>query len=387
MCVGETLGIPGRRSGMSAMHHGGRVLALVTDAFGGQGGIAQYNRDFLSALAECEGVREVIILPRGGEMSPDMLPCGLRQLRPVHQRVAYSCSALWAARRYGPFDLVFCGHLFMTPLAAAIARTLRARLWVQVHGVEAWEEPSPLHRRSIEAADLVTSVSRHTRRRLLEWVGISPDRVKVLPNTVDPRYQPGPKPDYLIERHAVKGKKVLLTVSRLASSERYKGQDRVIRTLPPLLSKYPDIVYLIVGDGDDRPRLEALAVEQGVAEHVQFVGSVAPEKIPDYFRLSDVFVMPSTGEGFGIVFLEAMASGIHVIAGDQDGSRDALCDGALGTLVEPESCEELASAIAAALVDPARTDNRNVRFKQDLFAAQVNLLQQTDSIEPAAGRC
>ena len=78
--------------------------------------------------------------------------------------------------------------------------------------------------------------------------------------------------------------------------------------------------------------------------------------------------MPSTGEGFGIVFLQAMATGVRVIAGSQDGSRDALCDGALGTLVDPENCEELASAILAALDNPARTGDRTTRFKPDLFS-------------------
>ena len=87
----------------------------------------------------------------------------------------------------------------------------------------------------MELATIVTSVSRYTRRRLLQWVGIDPARVKVLPNTVDPQYQPGPKPAYLLERHAAGGKKVLMTVSRLASLERYKGHDRVIRTLPRVM--------------------------------------------------------------------------------------------------------------------------------------------------------
>ena len=85
----------------------------------------------------------------------------------------------------------------MAPLAAVIAKLVGAPLWVQVHGVDAWQELSALHRRSVETAALVTSVSRYTRRRLLEWVGIDPARVKVLPNTVDPRFQPGPKPAYL----------------------------------------------------------------------------------------------------------------------------------------------------------------------------------------------
>ena len=222
MSLGEALGLSGGGglSGNLMAESSLRVLALVTDAFGGHGGIAQYNRDFLSSLAACEGVGDVIVLPRASAKSPGTLPSGVRQLPPVQGRLAYSLAALGAARAHRPIDVVFCGHLFMAPLAAIIAKLLRARLWVQVHGVDAWDELSSLYRRSVETAALITSVSRYTRRRLLEWVGIDPVRVKVLPNTVDPRFQPGPKPGYLLERYAARGRKVLMTVSRLASSER-----------------------------------------------------------------------------------------------------------------------------------------------------------------------
>jgi len=318
---------------------------------------------------------EVIVLPREGAAPADTLPRGVRQLPPVQNRLAYVLAALRAARAHGRIDVVFCGHLFVAPLAAIVARLARARLWVQVHGIEAWQELSGLHRRSVEAAALVTSVSRHTRRRLLRWVDIEPARVKILPNTVEQRFQPGPKPDHLLERHAARGKLVLMTVSRLAASERYKGHDRVIRSLPRVLSEHPDTIYIVVGDGDDRPRLEMLAAQCGVTEKVRFIGQVPRDELPDYFRLADVFVMPSTGEGFGIVFLEAMATGIGVIGGNQDGSVDALCDGALGILVEPEDREELASAICAALAGRAPVGDGTGRFKPRLFAEHLGGLQ------------
>jgi phosphatidylinositol alpha-1,6-mannosyltransferase len=261
-----------------------RVLALVTDAFGGDGGIAEYNRHFLASLAACDRICDVVVLPRAGDAScPKTLPAGVRQLHPVQRRLAYSLSALRTAT-HGPFDVVFCGHLFMAPLAAAIARLIRAPLWVQVHGIEAWRPLSWQHRKAVETAALVTSVSRYTKRRLLEWIGIDPARVKVLPNTVGPRFQPGAKPGYLLERHVAVGRKVIMTVSRLASSERYKGHDRVIRVLPRVLSEHPEALYLIIGNGDDRPRLAALAGECGVAETVAFVGRVAAGELPDYYR-------------------------------------------------------------------------------------------------------
>src|SRR5262249_37416920 len=375
VCMGKALGLSsgGSLSERAMAEPSLRVLALVTDAFGGDGGIAEYNRHFLSSLAACDRVDDVVVLPRASAPRPNTLPSGVRQHPPVQPRLAYSVAALRTAT-HGPFDVVFCGHLFMAPLAAAISRLIRARLWVQVHGIEAWRPLSGSHRKSVEMAALVTSVSRYTRRRLLEWVAIDPSRVKVLPDTVDPRFRPGPKPAYLVERHSASGKKVIMTVSRLASSEGYKGHDRVIRVLPRVLLQHPETIYVIVGDGDDRQRLEAFAAEFGVTENVRFVGSVRPQELPDYLRLGDVFVMPSTGEGFGIVFLEALATGIHVIAGNKDGSLDPLADGQLGQLIDPDNQEELLSSLCKGLSATPIGVDRASRFNTEAFAEHLHAL-------------
>jgi phosphatidyl-myo-inositol dimannoside synthase len=383
--VGEALGISSS-GGLRGTRL--RVLALVTDAFGGHGGIAQYNSHFLSSLAACPPIEEVIVLPRKTSISHGEhgeVPVRLRQLRPVPGKLAYSTAALAAAQAYRPVNVVFCGHLFMAPLAASIAKLVQARLWVQVHGLEAWEELSTLHRRSIETAAVVTSVSRYTRRRLLKWVGINPSRVKVLPNTVDQRFHPGPKPGYLLERHAIHDAQVLMTVSRLTSWDRYKGHERVIRTLPRVLSEHPDAVYLIAGDGDDRPRLETFAAQLGVSHKIRFVGVVAPAELPHYIRLADVFVMPSTGEGFGIVFLEAMACGIPVIGGNEDGSLDPLADGVLGTAIDPDNGEQLASAICTALRSSAAMPNHASRFNATAFSDHVRELVAASLLGDAFG--
>jgi phosphatidyl-myo-inositol dimannoside synthase len=372
--VGKAVGLP-RVGGQRVMARSGlRILALVTEAFGA-GGIAQYNRDFLSALRRCDGVGEVIVLPRFGVKSVSTLPAGIRQLHPVESKLGYSLFSLWMATTLQPIDVVFCGHLLMAPLAAGISRILNVPLWLQVHGIEVfWRKLSVLERRSVESATIVTAVSRYTRRHLLRRVGIDQARVKVLPNTVGPQYHPGPKPSYLLQRHAADGKKVLMTVSRLDNSDRYKGHDRVIRTLSRVLSQHRDTIYLIVGDGDDRRRLESLAMECGVAKNVQFAGLVPSEELPDYFRLADVFVMPSTGEGFGIVFLEAMATGARVIAGNQDGSADPLADGELGLAVDPGNGQELISAICAALSTESAKVDRAGRFNHQAFAEHVQNL-------------
>lgn len=350
-----------------------RILALVTDAFGASGGIAEYNQRFLTSLTTCNDNAEVLVLPRIGECH-SALPSHIRQFGPVPGRIAYSVAAFRAARINRPIQLVYCGHLFHVPVAVVVARYLRAPLWIQVHGVDGWQELSGFYRRCINTAALVTAVSRYTRQRFLEWTDIDPSKVKVLPNAVDPVFQSGPRPDYLVQRHRVENKKVLLTVSRLSSSEKYKGHDRVIRILSRVIARWPDLLYLVIGEGDDRQRLEALAEQLGVADNVQFVGQVSHSQLPDYYRLADVFVMPSLGEGFGIVFLEAMSSGVAVIGGNKDGSVDPLSHAASTSMVDPGNTEELLAAIEAALARPRANETSSHPFCHDSFEKHVHAL-------------
>lgn len=344
-----------------------RVLALVTDAFGGHGGIAQYNRDFLTALSRSAAITA---LPRTGTPS-SALPDGLIQLPPAPSKVEWSLQSIRLAMSNRP-DVIFCGHMYAAPLAAAIGRALARPVWLQIHGIEAWTSRSDLVRRAVEASSLITSVSRYTRHELLTWCAIEPGRVRVLPNTVS-AVQPGSADrDDLIARHALHGRKIILTVGRLSATERYKGHDRIIRCLPRLRQIVPEVVYLIVGSGDDRPRLEALVRETGLTEIVQFAGMVPAESLPDYYALSHVFAMPSTGEGFGIVFLEAAMYGLPVIGGNRDGSVDALADGAIGHAVDPDDSEELTTALADALLKPSPQSAAVQRFAFEAFARHVN---------------
>jgi phosphatidylinositol alpha-1,6-mannosyltransferase len=306
----------------------GGVLALVTDAWGGRGGIAQYNRDLLGAIAPMVPLR---VFPRHAPDAVVDLPGGAMQEIPRPSRWRYAVAAVVDAFRHPP-DVVFSGHLYMAPLAAAIALLWRARLVMQTHGIEAWPRPSLAVRWATERADLVLAVSRYTRAQVLSWAAIDPERVAVLPNTVSARFAPGDRGAARL-RFGLGNEKALLTVGRLAASERYKGHDRVIEALPSLIAAGHDVKYLVAGDGDDRSRLEALAHSVGVSERVRFLGAVKGEDLPDLYRAADFFVMPSTGEGFGIAYLEAMACGTPAIGIADGGAPDALGDGSLGQLV------------------------------------------------------
>jgi phosphatidylinositol alpha-1,6-mannosyltransferase len=141
--------------------------------------------------------------------------------------------------------------------------------------------------------------------------------------------------------------------------------------LPRLVEKQPDAIYLVIGEGNDRSRLEGLARRLGLEHYVRFLGMIEQHELADYYRLADVFVMPSTQEGFGIVFLEAAASGLKLIGGKCDGGLDALADGAIGFAIDPASPDELLSAIVAALAGNGPDPIQVERFRTNNFAQLV----------------
>lgn len=305
-----------------------RILALVTEAFGGNGGIAQYNRDLFCAIAS-EAQYSLDIIPRfvAGEVKEATE--NTHQYKAQRNKFTFVGLSFYRALKTRP-DIVFCGHLFMSPLAMVVAKLSGAKLAIQLHGIEIWSPPSPLQRRALEAADLILCVSRDTRAKVLGYAKLSPEKVRVQPNTVSPEFTPG---DRIIARSQFgwsEDQFVLLSVGRLASTERYKGQDKVIEALPRLRRINKNVHYAISGEGDDRPRLEALSKEHGVADAVTFLGHVPHSQLCNLYRSADLFVLPSTGEGFGIVFLEAMACGTPALGLAIGGATDALVDGALG---------------------------------------------------------
>jgi glycosyltransferase involved in cell wall biosynthesis len=180
---------------------------------------------------------------------------------------------------------------------------------------------------------------------------IDPGRIAILPNTFDAeKFQPGPKPAALLQRYGLRpDQPVILTVARLEATEQYKGYDQVVRALSAVAREFPDVRYVLVGDGPDRERLAALSRELGVEDKVILAGYVPNEELAEHYNLCDVFVMPSKGEGFGIVFLEALSCGKPVIAGNKDASVEAVLGGKLGTLVDPDDVSAIAEAIVAVI--------------------------------------
>lgn len=330
-----------------------RVLVITTDAYGGNGGIALYNRDLVDALIALPEVEEITVIPRNLHFAPSDVPARVSFLaQGAGGKLAFLRTIIATAGER--FDLVICGHINLLPVAAGLSLKLRIPLVLLVYGIEVWDRPvSQLKRYLLACVDAVWAISAITRDRLRAWSGLPEESFALLPNAIHlERYGMASRRFDIAERYGLVGRKVLLTLGRLAASERYKGVDEVLEAMPVLLAQQPDLVYLIAGDGDDRPRLKAKARKLGVADQVVFSGFVQEPEKADLYRLADVFVMPGRGEGFGFVFLEAMACGIPVVASRLDGSLEAVRGGMLGEAVDPDDRTALVAAIREALIKP-----------------------------------
>lgn len=329
-----------------------RVLVLTTDAYGGHGGIALYNRDVIDALALMPEVTEIVVIPRTMPLKPEGIPSKVHFMQEVAgSKFRFIKAAVSAAT--DKFDLVICGHINLLALAASLNKKLRAPLVLMVYGIDVWQSPNRAAKFWLGHVDAVWSISEITTERMSEWSGVPKEKFIQLPNAIHlDRYGLAEKNGSLLERYRLKGKKVLMTLARLPSAERYKGVDEVLDAMPDMLKQEPALSYLVVGDGNDRPRLQEKANGLGLENCVVFTGFIDEAEKADHFRLADVFVMPGRGEGFGFVFLEALACGVPAVGSLLDGSREALMHGELGELVDPSSQQSIQAGIMLALKKP-----------------------------------
>jgi phosphatidyl-myo-inositol dimannoside synthase len=258
------------------------------------------------------------------------------------RRGAFIVAALQATRRA---DLLVVGHPYLAPIAT-IGRALRwAPPYVVIaYGIEVWRQLRPDRRHALRNARSVIAISEYTAEAVAKLQEVDMERISLLSPALDPDIEAA-----AAARDGSPGRApVLLTVARLAK-EGYKGVDQVLRALPTVRTRFPDVRYHVVGDGDARPELELLVAELGLQEHVTFAGHVSSAELTDAYASARVFVMPSAGEGFGMVLVEAMAFGVPAVAGRHGGSQEVVTDGVDGFLVEHANVEAIARVIMQAL--------------------------------------
>lgn len=336
-----------------------RAIVLVSDAYGGRGGIALYKRHFLSAMCSHPDMEEVIAIPLSITFDLEEMPDNLSYLTSsAGSKVKFLKECLLQVFSKGKFDLIVCGHLNFLPVAFFLKLFFRCPVLPLIYGVEAWMPTSHMLVNYLSRkVDLFVSIRRLTADRFKKWAGVENAKFCFLPNCIDEsKYGIREKRKDLIDKYNFYNKKVIMTAGRLDPAEypfhlkplnQKKGFDEVLEILPDLRKLVPDLVYLIVGDGEDKHRLEEKAKLLEVEDIVFFSGYAPEDEKADFFRLADVFVMPGSNPlfdryPFRFVFLEALACGLPVV----------------GCKLEDESeCNDLLAKQLIIQVNPNDTDD------------------------------
>lgn len=335
-----------------------RKVLVLAPSLKSLGGIQNYTRTLVEALQAVLASDSVRMVAVPGD--PEVRNDGSLALR-LSVKVRFVFSAITAAILWSP-DLIICAHVGLAPAARLIQKVTGVRFWVVLYGIEVWGDLPATKLKALKAAQRYVAITRFTLDATIARHGLERHRELILPPTLPKRRSTSPEPKHLASKASAPP--MVLTVGRVAASERYKGHDVMLEAWPAVLRRVPDAVYWIIGDGDDRRRLESRARELDIADSVHFAGAVSTEELDACYDRCCVFAMPARteldtrvprGEGFGIVFLEAMSHGKSVVGPYVGAPVEFIRSGEHGLLVNPTDTREVAEALIELLEDPARS--------------------------------
>jgi phosphatidylinositol alpha-1,6-mannosyltransferase len=283
-------------------------------------------------------------------------------------------------------DVIIISHINLALIGLLVKKiNPGCKVWLIAHGIEVWRPLSKVKTLFLKRCDKIICVSNFTKQQMISRHHINPATCTVLNNAVDP-FMKLPvafiKPAGLLRRYHLSGKEpILFTLTRLASTEQYKGHDQVIKAISKLKLQFPGIKYILAGQYDHKEeiRIQKLISGYKVDEQVILTGFIEENELTDHFLLADLFVLPSKKEGFGIVFIEALACGLPVVCGNLDGSIDAICNGELGVAIDPDDIDELEAAVENSL-HISFTKNKR-KFLQDQCLLHFNETDYMNSLE------
>jgi asparagine synthase (glutamine-hydrolysing) len=322
------------------------TLLIVPEIFASEGGITRMLQIYLKALcelAEPDGTIRLAALNDAVLDSGDLRRSANDRLDDWEVcRRSKSRFVRAALRLSRGCDRIVCGHVAQLPVALA-AKVLHPRLkyYLVAHGIEVSRRFTVAERLALRSAERIFCVSEYTRRQLLQHCPLPEERTVVLPNALDPYFPIAPAP-------APAGRPVILVVTRLTRADRYKGVDHLIEAMPAIRAAIPDAILRIVGRGDDLPRLQALRNQRGLRSAVDFLGYLDDRRLAAEFQACHLLALPSEREGFGLVFLEAMACGRPCL-GARAGGIPEVITADTGVLAEYGDVPGIAAAAIAAL--------------------------------------
>lgn len=333
------------------------MLFLSLETFNKTGGLQSASRILCKALMEIQMRKGALFSMKS--LCDSKGTADVRYINPLYfkgysyNRIYFAIAAIWHGISAG--TIILC-HINLLPIGYLL-KLLKPPLQIilMAHGKEVWIGLPVWKKRFLQKKVEIWAVSRFTKSLMISKHGIHEDNIKILNNCLDPYFKiprDFKKPAYLLNRYNLSAlSPIVFNISRINRHEHHKGYDQVLDCLPMLTVQYPGLRYLIAGkmDAEEHKRLLAKIDLLKITDHVIFTGFIPEDELTDYYVLSDLFIMPSKKEGFGLVFLEALACGRLVIAGNKDGSIDALRNGELGCLVNPDSKEDIYKALCDGL--------------------------------------
>ena len=246
-------------------------------------------------------------------------------------------------------DWIFFSHMGLARVERFVPRRWGTPYGIFLHGIECWDPLPESDREILRRASLRVANSSYTARRTTEAnPGIGDVLVcpLALPHSLVVSPDPGGR--------EFPSRPTVLVVGRLSAGERYKGHEQLIRLWPDVVSRVPEAQLVIVGEGDDAPRLQTLAGETSAAASIQFKGFLSRVELDREYSGATLFALPSRGEGFGVVYLEAMAHGLPCLGSIHDAAPEVIVRGETGELVDPDDSEAMTRAICGLLENPLR---------------------------------
>ena len=344
-----------------------RVLIGLFPELDAPGGIQRAGRHMALVLSEYAAAKkmEYRVLSLNDTQELHRMRVGDREFvftGAARGKAGFALAAMKAARRKG--KLVLAAHPNLSPIVRSMGVVApRMKSIVCAHGVEVWEPLSRMRRNALQRATLVLSPSRATADHLVSVQGVAAEKVRVLPWGLDPDFETRGVSAAHLPAEFPQGR-VILTVGRWLATERYKGMDTLIQAMPRLLLRWPDVELVMIGAGDDREWLVNLARDSGVRRHVHFLTGISYPELSASYAAAEVFALPSRGEGFGFVYLEAMARGKPVIGGAHGGAPEVIRDGVTGYLVQHGDTEQLVTSIDALLSNPELAREMGARGRE-----------------------
>ncbi len=300
------------------------VSLFVTDCYGGRGGIAQYNRNLVDALLTIKEISEITIFQRKVVYKLEKFPKKVNLINSIKNSKFYFIFKIFNFLLFGKKqEIVFCCHIHLLPFAWILSLKNNCPLVLLIFGEEAWN-PSKymVSNYFCKKIDHLCSIRHFTAKKFFDWTKIKNKKYTYLPNCIEPKkYLGGIQNKKLIKKYKLKNKKIIISCARLDKEDKFKGIDETIQSLNEIEKSFPNVFYIIIGDGDDKKRLEDKAKFLKVDHLCLFLGKLDEKTKNDLYKIGHVMAMPGSRKTFDrypfrFVNLEGLASRMHVLCSE-----------------------------------------------------------------------